>query len=245
MQVPLNKYTIFLGLLGAFLVTFSPVFAQEKQLKAADSLFTIGRYPEAARVYENFFQNSENYSPNLLLKLAFLAERAQDYTQTLYYLSLLAQLEPTVQLMEKMSTVAAAYNLKGYEFNDYSYFIIFYRRYGELLPILLLTLGVYVFVVMLIKVRHGEFIYNRHKWAMVIYLLALFALLNIPPNYNTGIINNPGGTYLRSYPSSAAPVVEKINKGHKLTIIGTRDRWNVVYWEGELVYVRKNDLLVI
>ncbi|WP_247236353.1 SH3 domain-containing protein [Telluribacter sp. SYSU D00476] len=233
-----------MALIGALLLHFTPILAQENNLKVADSLFTIGRYSDAKNIYENYFQNHKKYNPNLLLKLAFLSERANDYTQSLYYLSNLAQLEPTVPLLKKMNSLAETHGLRGYEFNDYSYFVIFYRRYGEFLPILLLTLGVYVFVVMLIKIRNGEYIYKRHKWAMVIYLVALLGLLNAPANYSTGIISN-GTTYLRSYPSSAAPVVERVSKGHKLTIIGARDNWNVVFWGGELVYVRKNDLMVI
>ncbi|WP_207509961.1 SH3 domain-containing protein [Telluribacter humicola] len=226
------------------MLLFAPLRAQENKLKVADSLFTIGRYSDAKNIYENHFRNHQKYNPNILLKLAFLSERANDYTQSLFYLSNLAQLEPSIPLLKKMSSLAEVYSLRGYEFNDYSYFVIFYRRYGEFIPILLLTLGVYVFVVMLIKIRNGEHIYKRHKWAMIIYLIALLGLLNLPDNYSTGIISN-GSTYLRSYPSSAAHVVERIGKGHKLTIIGARDNWNMVFWEGELVYVRKNDLKII
>lgn len=233
-----------MGLVGVLFQFLSPAVAQENRLKSADSLFTIGRYSEAKSIYQNYFQNEKKYNPNLLMKLAFLSEKANDYTQSLYYLSCLAQLEPSVALLEKMSTIASANGLKGYEFDDYSYFIILYRRYGEVLPILLLTLGVYVFVVMLIKIRSGEYIYRRHKWAMVIYLIALLGLLNVPANYSTGIISN-SSTYLRSFPSSAAPIVEKVSKGHKLTIIGARDHWNLVFWGGELVYVRQADLLLV
>jgi uncharacterized protein YgiM (DUF1202 family) len=74
--------------------------------------------------------------------------------------------------------------------------------------------------------------------------MALFGLLNIPNNYQTGVVKKEE-TYVRSFPSSASPVVQKIKKGNKLTIIGNRDEWNRVIWNGEIVFVRKDDLWII
>jgi len=143
-----------------------------------------------------------------------------------------------------MSTIAAANNMYGYQFNDFSYFLVFYRRYGGYIPILLLTLGIYVVSVMIIKVRNGEYIQRRHRWATVLYLMALLGLLNIPNNYQTGVVKNEL-TFIREYPSAASPVVMTIGKGHKLTIIGERDHWKRVIWDGEVLFMRNSDLWVI
>lgn len=244
MQAPRNKYLIFLSLMAGFWGCSPGLFAQSKQLDLADSLFTIGKYSQAYKIYQKKIEIDRTYNPNLLVKLSFLAEKAKRPAESLYYLSILAQKEPSVALLEKMNQMALANNLKGYQFNDFSYFLIFYRRYGGYIPILLLTLGVYVVAVMIIKLKNGELIQKRHKWATIFYLTALFGLLNIPNNYTTGVVRSEL-SFIRSFPSAASPVVEVIQRGHKLTIIGTRDHWNRVIWEGKIVFIKKSDLWVI
>jgi tetratricopeptide (TPR) repeat protein len=244
MQAPRNKYIIFIFLAVGFYASNTLIFAQSNRLNLADSLFTIGKYSQAYKIYQKKIENDRTYNPNLLLKLAFLSEKAKQPAESLYYLSILAQKEPNVALLEKMNQIAQANNLQGYQFNDFSYFLIFYRRYGGYIPILLLSLGVYVVAVMIIKLKSGERIQKRHKWATVFYLTALFGLLNIPNNYTTGVIRSEF-SFIRSFPSAAAPVVQVIQRGHKLTIIGTRDHWNRVIWEGKIVYIKKSDLWII
>ncbi len=244
MQASLNKYLILGVFLIAFIAQKRVVSAQQTNTHLADSLFTIGRYTEAKKIYARIFENVEKYNPNLLLKLSFLSEKANEPAESLYYLSLLSQKQPSIALLEKISSIAIANGLEGYEFNDFSYFLVFYRRYGGYIPILLLTLGLYVVSVMFIKHRNGEMIYKRHKWAVVIYLVALLALLNVPNNYKTAVVRKDV-TYIREYPSAASPLVHSLRKGNKLMILGERDLWNRVIWDGKIVFVRKSDLWVI
>lgn len=244
MQASINKYVIFLLITFFSGIENEAFSATEKSLKTADSLFAIGQYSNAENSYLKELKKVKKNNPNLLIKLAFLAEKREDYASSLYYLSCLAQIQPSVSLFQKMNQEASKRGLKGYEFNDFSYFQIAYRRYGDLLPITLLALAVYVYVVMVVKIRSNERVQRRHKWALVVYLLALLALLNVPDNYGYGIINK-GGAFLRSYPSAAAPAITKIEKGHKVMVIGSRDHWNVVIWEKELVYIRKTDIISI
>jgi tetratricopeptide (TPR) repeat protein len=244
MQASVNKYIIFLIVGGALGLFQGPVFAQSRQLNLADSLFTIGRYSEAKIIYQKSFENTPEFNPNLLTKLAYLSEKSKEPAQTLYYLSLLAQKKPSVRLLQKISNIASEYRLEGYEFNDFSYFLVFYKKYGGYIPILLLTLGIYVVMVMLIKIKNEEPIQKRHKWATVFYLLALLGLINLSNNYSTGVIRNDV-VFLRSFPSAASPVYLTLSKGHKLMVIGNRDHWQRVIWEGEIVYIRKDDLWII
>ncbi len=244
MQAPCNKYLIFLSLLAGFW-SYSPgLFAQSNRLDLADSLFTIGKYAEAYKIYQKKNEDDRTYNPNLLIKLSFLAEKAKKPAESLYYLSVLAQKEPSIALLEKMDQVALSSSLQGYQFNDFSYFLIFYRRYGGYIPILLLSLGVYVVAVMMIKLKNGEQIQKRHKWATIFYLTALFGLLNIPNNYTSGVVRSEL-SFIRAFPSAAAPVVQVIQRGHKMTIIGTRDHWNRVIWEGKIVFIKNSDLWII
>lgn len=244
MQAPCYKYLIFLGLFVGLRHDTLSFGAQSKHLNLADSLFTIGRFSQAYTIYQKNFESEENFNPHLLLKLSFLAEKAKEPAASLYYLSILAQKQPSVALLNKMSQIALVNNLDGYQFNDFSYFLVFYRRYGGYIPILLLTLGLYVVAIMLIKIRNGEQIQRRHQWATIFYLIALLGLLNIPNNYTSGVVRAEY-SYIRSFPSAASPVIERIRKGNKVTIIGTRDQWNRVIWEGRIVFIKKSDVWVI
>ncbi|MCF2490792.1 SH3 domain-containing protein [Dyadobacter sp. CY347] len=241
MQALSKKYLFIWIFLGTVLAPETAFSANKKELKTADSLFAMARYPESLVLYKKNFSEDEKNNQSLLLKLAFLAEKTNNYTDCLFYLSKLALTNPSRRLFEKMDKLAAEQNLTGYEFDDYNYFIIFYRRYGDYIPILLLTLGTYIVVIMVTKVRRGEPILQIHKISIVVYLLVLLGILNVPSLYRTCIIVNEN-TFLRDEPSSAAPVIDRVGKGHKLTIVGSVDHWNRVIWNNQIVYIRKSDL---
>jgi hypothetical protein len=241
MQALSKKYLLIWIFLGTVIAPETAFSANKKELKTADSLFAMARYPESLVLYKKNFSEDEKNNQSLLLKLAFLAEKTNNYTDCLFYLSKLALTNPSRRLFEKMDKLAAEQNLTGYEFDDYNYFIIFYRRYGDYIPILLLTLGTYIVVIMVTKVRRGEPIMQIHKVSIVVYLLVLLGILNVPSLYRTCIIINEN-TFLRDEPSSAAPVIDRVGKGHKLTIVGSVDHWNRVIWNNRIVYIRKSDL---
>lgn len=241
MQALSKKYLLIWIFLGTVIAPETAFSANKKELKTADSLFAMARYPESLVLYKKNFSEDEKNNQSLLLKLAFLAEKTNNYTDCLFYLSKLALINPSRRLFEKMDKLAAEQNLTGYEFDDYNYFIIFYRRYGDYIPILLLTLGTYIVVIMVTKVRRGEPIMQIHKVSIVVYLLVLLGILNVPSLYRTCIIINEN-TFLRDEPSSAAPVIDRVGKGHKLTIVGSVDHWNRVIWNNRIVYIRKSDL---
>ena len=241
MQAHLNKKLIVWIILGLILPKYEAFCGDRNELKMADSLFAMARYPEASALYKKNFGNDEKNNQSLLLKLAFLSEKTNDYTDCLYYLSKLALITPSRKLFEKMDKLASEQNLKGYEFDDYNYFIIFYRRYGDYIPILLLSLGAYIVFIMVLKVRRKEAILRIHKISIIFYLVALLGLLNVPSLYKTCIVVNEN-TFLRDEPSSASPVVEKVGKGHKLVIVGSIDHWDRVIWDNKIVYIRQSDL---
>jgi len=244
MQALTNKYLLFWIFLGSFLAPLTVFSVDKKELKTADSLFAMAKYTEALIIYKKSFTESEKNNQNLLLKLAFLAEKTNNQTDCLFYLSKLALINPSRSLFEKMDNLATEQNLRGYEFDDYNYFIIFYRRYGGYIPILLLTLGAYIVFILVLKTRRREPILQIHKVSTVAYLVILLGMVNVPSLYKTGIIVNEN-TFLRDEPSSASAVIETVGKGHKLTIFGSVDHWERVIWNDRIVYIRKSDLLAI
>jgi len=244
MQVLFNKYLLFWIVISTISGSGAAVAGDLNNLKAADSLFAMAKYAEAELIYKKNYTEDEKNNQYLLLKLAFLAEKSNNYTDCLYYLSKLALINPSRRLFEKMDNLAVQQNLSGYEFDDYNYFIIFYRRYGDYIPILLLTLGAYIVFIMVLKTRRKEPILQFHKVSTIIYLIVLLGIVNIPSLYKTGIIVNDN-TFLRDEPSSASSVVEMVRKGHKLTIFGSVDHWDRVIWNNRIVYIRKSDLWTI
>jgi len=244
MQVLFNKYLLFWIAISTISGSGAAVAGDLNNLKAADSLFAMAKYAEAELIYKKNYTEDEKNNQYLLLKLAFLAEKSNNYTDCLYYLSKLALINPSRRLFEKMDNLAVQQNLSGYEFDDYNYFIIFYRRYGDYIPILLLTLGAYIVFIMVLKTRRKEPILQFHKVSTIIYLIVLLGIVNIPSLYKTGIIVNDN-TFLRDEPSSASSVVEMVRKGHKLTIFGSVDHWDRVIWNNRIVYIRKSDLWTI
>jgi hypothetical protein len=244
MQILFNKKLSIFLLTILFLPQNQVISASLKELKSADSLFAMSKYTEAEVLYKKNFQNEEKNNPNLLLKLAFLSEKRNNYTSCLFYLSKLALTKPSRALFEKMDNLAKEQNLTGYEFDDYNYFIIFYRRYGEYIPILLLTLGAYIVFIMVLKTRRHESILLIHKISTLVYLLVILGMIHIPSLYKTALIAHDN-TFLREEPSSASGVIEVVKKGHKLILFGSVDHWNRVIWNNKIVYIRKNDLLSI
>jgi tetratricopeptide (TPR) repeat protein len=241
MQILLKKYLLIWLLLGPLCLSETRASVNIKELKDADSLFAMAEYTKAEILYKKNLKEAEKNNQNILLKLAFLSEKKNNYTHCLYYLSKLALINPSRRLFEKMDNLAVEQNLSGYEFDDYNYFIIFYRRYGDYIPILLLTLGAYIVFIMVLKTRRKESILHLHKVTTLVYLVIVLAMINIPSLYKTGIIVNDK-TFLREEPSSASNVVEVVGKGHKLTLFGSVDHWDRVIWNNRIVYIRKSDL---
>jgi uncharacterized protein YgiM (DUF1202 family) len=66
-------------------------------------------------------------------------------------------------------------------------------------------------------------------------------MINYGSEYQKGIIMSPGA-YLMQAPSSGADLVEVVNKGHRVRIIGKEDVWVKINWNGNIVYVRENNI---
>ncbi len=241
MQALVKKYLKICNYIGFVLVLNSGFCNGYSDLKEADSLFATTQYKEAFRLYEKTFKKGEKKNSELLLKLAFMSERAGDYSDCLFYLSNLSVIKPSKSLFEKMSNMGNEYNLKGYEFDDYSYFIIFYRRYGDYLPLLLLLFAGYIVYVMAAKTKNREPILLVHKLSIMGYLFLILLVINVPDLYQSAVIINPQ-TFLRSQPSAAAKVIEEVRDGHRITIIGSVDHWERVIWNNQIVFIRKSDL---
>ncbi|GAB3902105.1 hypothetical protein GCM10028803_28030 [Larkinella knui] len=223
-----------------------PVVAKSTSvtLYQADSLFAAGSYPAAVEAYEYHIQQGYKPTDPMLLKLAYIWEKQGDVAKMLYYLQVYFDRRPDEAVLKKMHDIAIQNNLRGYETDDLNYFYLFYKQYGLYITLGLVLLGTYAFGIFWLKYRNKEPSRRRHKLIVLAYLTGLLLLVNLPERYQSGIINRDR-VLLRRDPSSAAPVADVINRGHKVNILGSQDVWLHVFWNDGLYYVRKDTVWLI
>ena len=136
----------FITLLGATLA-----WAQQSPanlLQKADSLYGKGRYTEAGLIYRQVLDVHQSYSPQMLAKSAFIAEGSENYDEALYYLMLLYSKQQSEALYNKITDLAARYELSDYTVSDVQYMTYTLQRYlpywGSLLVGLALLWVIYL-----------------------------------------------------------------------------------------------------
>ncbi len=237
------KAFLRLILAGGAILVCSRASGQD-QLRQADSLFAIGQYLSAQELYKTQLSADNGFRPTALLKLAYIAELNGDYTKSLYYLTVLSKGTPSEAIYQKMEALALKYRLSGYTFDDFGYLVLYVKKYGQWLFLVLVVIAGYLLFELFVKYRKNESITFVPKTIVVLFLLGLLLVLNINELYDEGIIASDT-TFLRDSPSSASSVVGTIGKGNKVIVLGKRDHWKLVFLKGKFVYVKQDDLLLI
>src|SRR4051812_48821245 len=80
-----------------------------EQLHKADSLFDSKKYIESFEIYHQILDSSDQYSPRMLKKMAFIKEGLGDYTSALYYLNLFYSSNPDNEVLKKMEELGLKY----------------------------------------------------------------------------------------------------------------------------------------
>lgn len=239
----LRKIFIVFSILSTFI--FHPALAENLKgnLDEADSLFSQKKYTEAFTIYENIFQNSEQFSLQMLLKMAFIKEATGDYTSALYYLNVYYKYNPNKKVLKKMEDLAGKYKLTGYRYTDLEYFISLYNQYYYYISFSFLFFAVSYFIYLIIK----KFQKKKLGFRPLVFILIL-ATAYIFANYDIippkGIISKQG-TWLMSAPSSASEPIAMIDKGHRVMILEKQDVWYRILWENKSVYILESHLLLI
>jgi tetratricopeptide (TPR) repeat protein len=213
-------------------------------IKRADSLYKTENYSAAELFFEQNLEKNKKPSTLLYLKLALIKEKKGDFLKSMYYLNKAYELSPNEKILAKLNEIASVHELKGYELSDFNFLILFYKQYSGFLVALLLILGIYIFVILFIKKYKSNLTPFNQKLFLIIYLLGIGLLLNLPDKYHQGIINHDG-VLLRSEPSSAAPIAESLNKGHRLNVIGGNDIWRRVIWDDKFLYLKESDIWLV
>lgn len=227
--------------LTLLLLSCQPAVSQitSHRLKTADSLFSTKKYTQSLEHYEKILAQHE-YTPVMLLKMAFIEEGLLNIGQAMYYLNLYYLVSKDAAALEKMSELAQKYDLEGYDVEQGN-FIAFYKKYHVEISLALGSLVLLFFVLTaytrLRLKRKPEIAFSF----LTLFAVALTVHLYFGGEKPSGIVTSQK-TYLMSGPSSGAEIVDIIGDGHKLQVTGKNDVWLRIQWNNEAAYIKESAL---
>ncbi len=235
------KISAFLVIFLTFLVKPANAQADKTTLATADSLFQKQHYTDAFDLYEQIL-HEQLYSPQMLLKMAYIKEGLHDYTGAMYYLHLFYTKEPSRSVLRKMEELAQAHRLQGYEYNDLLFFKTqFSKHYMRMLELMLLA-AVVTATVMFFKWRKGHRFSKTFQISYTLYLLFILYYINFLNLGDAGIITK-NHVAIMSAPSAGGSWLATATEGHKVPIRGEQDIWYEIEWKGQKAFIRKSNLL--
>lgn len=224
------------------LSTFDAAHAQisRHRLNTADSLFEAKRYTQSLDHYEQILQQRE-YTPAMLLKMAYVNEGLNHVGAAMYYLNLYFVATQDKSVIRKMDELAEKFDLEGYETTDGDRFWAFYQDNH-----LNFSLALAAVIILMLAIAYRTRMRLHGRPVIPAATVAAFAiLLFIHQQYHDapmkGITAQPS-TYLMAGPSAGAPVIDIVGDGHRVEVIGKKDVWLKVRWDDDIAYVKQNSL---
>ncbi len=211
-------------------------------VEKADSLFASKQYTQSLELYKQVL-DQKTYSESVLLKMAYIQEGLGQISESLYYLNLYYLASNDKSALKKMEDVASANRLQGYQVSQARQVNYFLRSNYDVITKILLGFFVLLFGILIFQKR-------RQKKPMAIAVMLLLALtvffihINFSQKTNMGIVHN-NGTYLMSGPSAGSSVVDIIEEGHLLDLLGKDDVWIHVKWRNQDAYIKEDKILEI
>lgn len=236
-----NIQTRILKILLLIAVTFSAhnAFAQlfSRQLAYADSLFKVKQYTQSMSVYEEVLA-ARQYSPSMLLKMAYIEEGLGKISKSLYYLNLYYLATGDDQTLVKMQELANKNRLEGYQHPESDQFYYYMNKYGYLISLTLTSFSLFALAWLYVQKKR-----SKNPIGAVVMLMIFLVLLAVNVNFplrDSTVMITTGRTYLMSGPSAGANVIGVVNEGHKLRMLNKKDVWIEVQWFDQPVYVKEN-----
>ncbi|GCC52756.1 SH3 domain-containing protein [Chryseotalea sanaruensis] len=242
MQKRMRKFIVLIFL---SFFSFTPLFAQVSQyrLYTADSLFEAKRYTQALSKYEGVLQNNE-YTPAMLLKMAYIHEGLGNIAKTQYFLNLYFLSTNDASALDKIAELAVKHNLRGYEDAGVVGQIIMMIQENVKQIIFVLAGLLMLSMAWLARAKRKT---KRPVGPVIAVLLCIVFILNGffgISKEETAIIAQPN-TYLMSGPSAGSDLIDIVDAGHKLTITGKKDVWLEARLDGQTVYVKQEKLMLL
>lgn len=226
-------------------VSFSLQGQEPSELLAeADTLFIQKKYTESYRLYQKIFYEHEQSSPDMLVKMAFINEGLGDYSMALYFLNLYYLRTPEKAVLKKMEELAREHRLAGYEFNDFNILENIYYKYASQITLGVFTLSLLILAAIYRQKRKKRKTPAALAGAYLLTLAIVFYLVNFDTPVHKGIITSETA-YLMEDPSAASNLVEVVQQGHRVRIVGEKDIWLKIKWNGENAFIRKNNVVTL
>jgi hypothetical protein len=212
-------------------------------LLRADSLFQQKRYIQSLEIYQTIFKQQQ-YSPAMLLRMAYIHEGLNQVAQSVYYLNLYYLATQEDAVLDKMDELAAKYRLEGYARTDADSFLSLYHKNRTTITVAFTIVLIFLFSIILVT----RFQFKRRPvvvWTLTLLLSVLLMWhLNIGDGRTFAIISK-NNTYLMDGPSGGASVVSIVRDGHRVKIKGKKDVWVRVQWGEKEVFIKENNLLPV
>mgnify|MGYP005811466605 CR=1 FL=1 len=221
-----------------------PILAQKTafRLSQADSLYDKKQYTQSLEHYREILAQHE-YTPAMLLKMAYIEEGLNHPGKALYYLNLYYLATSDKSSLDKMEELAQKFNLEGYATSDTDIALSFYHDYHQHISLTLAAIVMFCVALVIFWKRKGK--RSIAAGTVAFFLLAIMIVhVNFGEKISTGIIGEPN-TYLLDGPSAGASVVSVVGEGHKFEIIGKVYVWYKVRWNDHTVFVKDHSLLPV
>lgn len=242
-QTPFLKNILSSAILALSL--YNNVCAQSPtvELKKADSLFQVKQYTQSFELYAAVLKEKQ-YSPAMLLKMAYIQEGLGRTSMSLYYLDLYYLASHDKQALAKMEEIAIKNKLEGYQPSDVKTLIMQIQQYSLQITATLLSVSLFLFALIFYqKIRQQKKPFVP-AFFLVFSLALLFMQIHFTEYTKVGIVSE-SSTYLMSDPSAGSTVVGIIEDGHQLKILGQTDVWVKVNWKDEVVFIKESSLLPV
>jgi hypothetical protein len=223
--------------------TFSNAQTSTHRLSVADSLFKTKQYTQSFEQYENIL-NQKQYTPAMLLKMAYIQEGLKNIGKAMYYLNLYFLASNDKSVLAKMETMASKYNLEGYKTSDIDNILSFYHDYHFYISIFLAAMCCFMLSLIVFTKRKTKRKPIASGIFTFIFIIILFIHLNYGERITSGIVAIPD-TFVMEGPSAGAPVVEVVDEGHRVEILSSQDVWLKVKWNDKVVYIKNINVLPV
>jgi len=235
---------IVLGVVVFLFIYHPPTQAQVSvfRLNQADSLYQQKKYTQSLEHYQ-IILNQKQYTPAMLLKMAYIQEGLNHVGQALYFLNLYYLASNDKSVLVKMEELATRFNLEGYENSDVEIAFSVYHDYHFYITLALAVVAVFLLSVIFSIKRKGKRPVASGVFALIT-LTALFIHVNWGGDISTGIVNGPN-TFLMDGPSPGASVIDVVGEGHRVEVTGKNDVWIRILWNGETAYIKESNLLPV
>lgn len=209
----------------------------------ADSLYNVKKWDASYNLYFQIFNSTKTYSPNMLLKMAFISGQNGDLSNQLFYLCTLYRHHPSSKLLRNIEAISEDNDLQGYSYSDIEYFISVYKHHYDKILISFIVASIIICSYLFIKkMKNNKLGYRPALFLIflgILYVISNYSL--IPPR----AIIKKNNCLLMEEPAASSQLMTIANRGNRITLLSKSDVWYLVGWEGSRYYIKETNLLII